>query len=93
MPPVEKFMLQSAAVLGHDARAVLGSIQAPTLVTFGERDLCTSTRFAGPLTSSIADAELIVFSAAAHAPIYEVTEEFNQRTLEFLRRHTGEQAG
>lgn len=89
MPPVEKLMLQSAAVLGHDARAVLGSIQAPTLVTFGEHDACTSTRFAGPLTDGIAGSELIVFPGAAHAPIYEVTEEFNQRTLEFLRRHSG----
>jgi len=87
MPPVDAFLRQSDAVLGHDARAVLGSIQAPTLVTFGEHDLCTSTRFAGPLTGGISDAELVVFAGASHAPIYEVTEEFNQRTLEFLRRH------
>jgi len=89
MPPVDAFLRQSEAVLGHDARAVLGSIQAPTLVTFGEHDACTSTRFAAPLTDGIAGAELIVFSGAAHAPIYEVTEEFNKRTLEFLRRHSG----
>jgi pimeloyl-ACP methyl ester carboxylesterase len=30
-----------------------------------------------------------VFSGASHAPIYEVTDEFNQRTLEFLRRNSG----
>jgi pimeloyl-ACP methyl ester carboxylesterase len=89
MPTVDAFMRQSAAVIGHDARAVLGSIQAPTLVTFGEHDVCTSTRFAAPLTDGIAGAELVVFSGAAHAPIYEVTQEFNQRTLEFLRRHSG----
>ena len=89
MPPVDAFLRQSGAVLSHDARAVLSSIQAPTLVTFGERDVCTSTRFADPLTDGIAGAELIVFTGAAHAPIYEVTEEFNQRTLEFLRRHRG----
>jgi len=89
MPAVDAFLRQSEAVLGHDARAVLGSIQAPTLVTFGEHDACTSTRFAAPLTDGIAGAELIVFSGAAHAPIYEVTEEFNKRTLEFLRRHSG----
>jgi pimeloyl-ACP methyl ester carboxylesterase len=87
MPPVDAFLRQSEAVLSHDASAVLGSIQAPTLITFGERDACTSTRFAGPLTEGISGAELIVFADAAHAPIYEVTDEFNQRTLEFLRRH------
>jgi pimeloyl-ACP methyl ester carboxylesterase len=89
MPPVDAFLRQSAAVLAHDARAVLGSIQAPTLVTFGERDMCTSTRFAGPLTEGIAGAQLIVFPDAAHAPIYEVTADFNERTLRFLRAHTG----
>jgi pimeloyl-ACP methyl ester carboxylesterase len=86
MPPVDAFWRQSGAVLGHDALGVLGSIEAPTLITFGERDMVTSTRFAGPLCDGIRGAELIVFSGCAHAPIYEITEEFNQRTLEFLRR-------
>lgn len=89
MPPVDAFLRQSDAVLGHDARAVLGSIQAPTLVTFGEHDVCTSTRFAAPLTDGIAGTELIVFAGAAHAPIYEITGEFNERTLAFLRQHSG----
>ncbi len=89
MPEVDAFMRQSGAVLGHDARTALASIQAPTQITFGEHDLVTSTRFAGPLTDGIAGAELIVFSGAAHAPIYEITDEFNERTLEFLLRHTG----
>jgi pimeloyl-ACP methyl ester carboxylesterase len=57
MPPVDAFLRQSEAVLGHDARAVLGSIQAPTLITFGEHDACTSTRFAGPLTQGMPGAE------------------------------------
>jgi 3-oxoadipate enol-lactonase len=89
MPPVDAFMRQSGAVLGHDATAALGSITAPTLITFGEHDMVTSTRFAAPLSEGISDSELIVFSGAAHAPIYEITEEFNQRTLGFLQRHSG----
>jgi hypothetical protein len=28
-----------------------------------------------------------VFEDCAHAPIYQNVEEFNQRTLAFLRRH------
>jgi len=87
MPPVDAFLRQSEAVLSHDARAVLGSIEAPTLITFGKHDLVTSTRFAGPLTQAIPHSELIVFEDCAHAPIYENVEEFNQRTQEFLRRH------
>lgn len=89
MPPVDAFLRQSEAVLTHDARAALGSIQAPTLVTFGRHDLVTSTRFAAPLTEGIANSELIVFDDCSHAPIYENAEEFNQRTLDFLRQHSG----
>ena len=89
MPTVDAFLRQSEAVLNHDARAVLGSIQAPTLITFGLHDQVTSTRFAAPLTEGIANSELIVFDDCSHAPIYENTEEFNQRTLEFLQRHSG----
>jgi pimeloyl-ACP methyl ester carboxylesterase len=87
MPPVDALIRQSGAVLAHDATAVLGSIQAPTLITFGRYDQVTSTRFAEPLTTAIPDTELIVFEDCAHAPIYENVEDFNQRTLAFLQRH------
>ena len=89
MPPVDAFMRQSGAVLGHDATGILGSIQAPTLITYGGRDIVTSTRFAGPLTEGIADTELIVFEDCAHAAIYEDVEGFNEQTLDFLLRHAG----
>jgi len=89
MPPVDAFMRQSAAVLAHDATGVLGSIQAPTLITYGQHDQVTSTRFAAPLTEGIANTEVIVFEDCSHAPIYENVEGFNEQTLEFLRRHVG----
>ena len=89
MPAVDEFMRQSEAVLNHDATAVLGSIQVPTLVTFGRHDMVTSTRFAEPLTSAIKASELVVFEGCAHAPIYEDVDGFNQRTLAFLTSHLG----
>jgi pimeloyl-ACP methyl ester carboxylesterase len=89
MPPVDAFMRQSGAVLNHDATAILGSIQAPTLITYGRHDQVTSTRFAAPLTEGIANTELIVFEHCAHAPIYENVEGFNEQTLDFLQRHSG----
>jgi pimeloyl-ACP methyl ester carboxylesterase len=89
MPPVDALLRQSGAVLAHDATAVLGSIQAPTLITFGRHDQVTSTRFAEPLIGAIPDTELIVFEDCAHAPIYENVDDFNARTLAFLQRHTG----
>jgi 3-oxoadipate enol-lactonase len=89
MPPLDAFLRQSEAVLGHDARSVLGVIQAPTLITYGRHDACTSTRFAGPLTEAIKGSEVIIFEDCAHAPIYENVEEFNRCTLAFLKRHSG----
>jgi pimeloyl-ACP methyl ester carboxylesterase len=52
MPPVDALLRQSEAVLAHDATGVLGSIQAPTQITYGRHDAATSTRFAGPLTEA-----------------------------------------
>ena len=89
MPPVDAFLRQSQAVLDHDAREVLGAIRAPTLITFGEHDKATSTRFAGPLTAAMPGADLVVFENCAHAPIYEDVDGFNERTLAFLRQHSG----
>src|SRR5262249_31261843 len=89
MPPVDAFLRQSEAVLTHDAQQVLGSIQAPTLLTFGRHDMVTSTRFAGPIRDAIRGCELIVFEDSAHAPIYENVEQFNQQTLAFLQSHGG----
>jgi pimeloyl-ACP methyl ester carboxylesterase len=87
--PLDAFMQQSNAVIAHDAEAQLGKIQAPTQITFGRHDLVTSTRFADRMKNNIRGAELVVFEGCAHAPIYEKVEEFNQKTLEFLRRHSG----
>ena len=89
MPSVEAFLRQSQAVLSHDARDALGSIQAPTLITFGRHDLVTSTRFADPLREGIPGSEVVMFEDCAHAPIYENVDDFNRRTLAFLQRHSG----
>jgi pimeloyl-ACP methyl ester carboxylesterase len=89
MPPVDAFLRQSGAVLAHDARAVLGSIQAPAQITYGRHDTATSTRFAGPLMDAIPHSELVVFEDCAHAAIYEDVDGFNQRTLAFMQRHSG----
>jgi pimeloyl-ACP methyl ester carboxylesterase len=65
----------------------LERIKSPTQITFGRQDAVTSTRFADSLTAGIRSSELLIFEGCAHAPIYEETEEFNQKTLAFLRRH------
>jgi pimeloyl-ACP methyl ester carboxylesterase len=82
--PLGAFLAQSEAALSHDARSALGGIDVPTLITFGARDLVTSTRFAEPLTSAIAGSELVVFDNLSHAGLHEDPETFNAATLGFL---------
>ncbi len=86
---LEAFILQSAAVVEHDASAALASITAPTQITFGRHDMVTSTRFVAPLTQWIMTSELHVFEDCAHAPIYENVTAFNDVTLAFLKGNGG----
>lgn len=90
--PVAAFIQQSNAVMAHDVDSQLDRITAPTLITFGRYDLVTSTRFADRLKAGIRNSELLVFEGSAHAPIYEQVEEFNQKTLIFLRDSVGARA-
>src|SRR5579884_1466677 len=87
--PVDTLIRQTDAVLSHDCESQLNRIKAPTLITFGKYDMITSTRFANVMKSNIKNSELVVFEGCAHAGLYERIEEFNQRTLEFLKRHSG----
>ena len=67
----------------------LNRIKAPTQITFGKFDMITSTRFESALKDSISNSEVLIFDGCAHAPIYEKVDEFNQKTLGFLQRHSG----
>lgn len=86
---VDSFLRQSNAVITHDVEGQLSQITTPTQITFGRHDMVTSTRFADRLTSAIQNSELVVFEDSSHAPMYESVEEFNERTLQFLRRQAG----
>lgn len=87
--PLDAFIEQSNAVIAHDAEAQLGNIKAPTQITFGSHDLLTSTRFADRMKNSIRNSEILIFEECSHAMIYENVEDFNTKTLAFLKRHTG----
>jgi len=87
--PLDAFLRQSDAVIAHDAEAQLGKIKAPTQITFGRHDLVCSTRFAETMQKGIAGSELLVFEDCSHAPIYENVADFNAKTLDFLKRHSG----
>ena len=85
---VESFLRQSNAVLNHTVDSQLPRITAPTMISFGNRDVVTSaTRFA-ELRQGIRQSELVIFDRCSHAPIYEKVAEFNEKTLQFLKRHS-----
>ncbi len=87
--PLDAFIRESNAVIAHDAQAQLAKIRAPTQITFGRHDMVTSTRFAERLKGNIKGSELLIFEGCSHAPIYEKVDEFNQKTLAFLNKHSG----
>jgi pimeloyl-ACP methyl ester carboxylesterase len=87
--PLDAFVQQSNAVIGHDAQSQLEKIKAPTQITFGRHDLVTSTRFLDPMKNGIRNNDVVVFDNCCHAPIYENVSEFNQKTLAFLKRNSG----
>jgi len=41
------------------------------------------------MKGKIRNSELLIFEGCAHAPIYEKVEDFNDKTLQFLKRHAG----
>ena len=89
-PPmsVDAFIKQSNAVIGHDVQSRLANITAPTQITFGRHDQVTSLRYSEPLTSGIPNSEFLIFETCSHAPIYESVDEFNSKTLAFLKRNS-----
>lgn len=87
--PVDAFIRQCDAVISHDCESQLSKIKAPTLITVGEYDMICSTRFAKIMNDNIVNSELIINKGCCHAGLYEKTEEFNQKTLEFLKRQSG----
>jgi 3-oxoadipate enol-lactonase len=86
--PLEAFMNESNAVINHDCQSGLSRIKAPTQITFGRFDMVTSTRFADTLRDGIKGSEVHIFEDCSHAPIYENVPAFNQKTLEFLTKHS-----
>ena len=87
--PLDAFMRQSNAVITHDAVAQLARIKAPTRSPSVATTKSPRSDFADALTSEINGSELLVFETCAHAPIYQSTAEFNEKTLSFLNWHTG----
>jgi pimeloyl-ACP methyl ester carboxylesterase len=71
-------------VLAADLRPRLASIEAPTLVAWGARDLLLSPAYGQALAGSIRGARFVAIEGAAHSPMWEQPEAFARTLVGFL---------
>ncbi len=67
-----------------ELRQRLGSIQAPTLIMWGEQDLWIPLENAYKFQESMPGSELIVYEGAGHIPMEEIPEETVRDAISFL---------
>lgn len=89
--PAHAFAAQCDACISHRTTGRLGAIQAPTLITVGDRDLFTPRHLSEAILREIPHAEFEVFEGGGHTHHWDSLERFNRVTLDFMRRH-GSQA-
>ena len=80
----DRFLIQAAACLSHDAFEELPRIQAPTLVIGGEQDKALGVEPSREIAAQIPGAELKIYAQWGHG-MYEEAKDFNQIVLNFLQ--------
>ncbi len=78
---------QLAAAMGHDARARLDRIRAPTLVLTGTADGLIAPVCSEELTEGIAGATLCRITGGSHGVNAEKPDPWNRHVLGFLAKH------
>ena len=71
-------------LLRSDWSHVLSSIEAPTLIIWGDRDSVTPLKIGKAIQNAIHGSELVVIEHAGHTPMWDQPEVFNQKLLDFL---------
>jgi pimeloyl-ACP methyl ester carboxylesterase len=80
---VDAFCRSAEALIEHDSADRIGAINAPTLVTVGELDLCLPARYSEAIVERIPNARLVVIAAVGHQPFQEAPEKYNRLLDEF----------
>ena len=80
-PPAGVRLAQLAAVLGHNTRARLHELRAPTLVVHAGRDLLVSPARQLDLARRVPNAELLSLPEAGHGLIRDDPAALNERLL------------
>jgi aminoacrylate hydrolase len=87
--PVEVTASRIDAILGHDRRARLGEIRAPTLVIVAQDDMITPRFYSDELASRVPGAKLVVLDAGGHGAPGIAAGPYNSAVGAFLRAQLG----
>lgn len=85
---LEVYLTMLSALGEHDAGHVLRTIQVPTLVVTGTRDLFTPPLLAERMAQTIPRGELLIVPGGTHYAAAEFPEVINRRIARFLDRHS-----
>lgn len=85
--PQRAFAAQSIACSTHNTFDRLGQIEAPALITVGDKDIFTPLHLSEEMHERMPNSELLIFPGWGHCHHWEDLETFNTRTTEFLLVH------
>lgn len=80
-----RFLIQSASCISHNAYGELSKILCPTLVIGGDCDNIVGTTSAPAIADKISESELLIYNGLGHGA-YEEAKDFNAQVLNFLMR-------
>ncbi len=81
----ERFLIQAASCIDHNADAELNKIVCPTLVIGGDCDKIVGTTAASAIAEKICLSELFIYHGLGHAA-YEEANDFHERIIDFLMK-------
>jgi 3-oxoadipate enol-lactonase len=84
--PVHAYLAQLAVIQQHDTTSRLGEVAVPSLVLAGEQDILIPVSESRRIHEAIPGSEWAT-TKGGHACLWEHPAEFNQRFLDFVRRH------
>jgi pimeloyl-ACP methyl ester carboxylesterase len=81
----DAFVAQCDACITHNTLDRLDAIEVPTLITVGKQDILTPLHYAQGMHERIKGSKLVVFDEGGHAHHWERRDDYNARTLSFLK--------
>ena len=85
--PQRAFAAQCSACSTHNTIDRLHRIEAPSLLTVGDRDIFTPLHLSEEMHERMPNSELLVFPGWGHCHHWEDLDTFNRKTTAFLLNH------